>query len=246
MKKQSQNNIKSIHFYNEIIDIYSQLKLIVDWILDNQIDVNCTYFETHYNTTEEGIDVWCGVKNMLAFTPDGMFYPCQRFSKIAIPDSVREPYTIGNLKDGLYSNEKEWNRKKELDNACLRNKKDKNFNCMNCKIGSSCGYCTAYNYEAFGSVLDRTTFHCKEHKIRYLISYYYYWNIVKKDLDIPWSAPDVERQLLLDDADILNLIGREEFKLFKDLESYALSRTDLKLQTMPNEFQSRVAKFLEE
>ena len=47
--------------------------------------------------------------------------------------------------------------------------------CYNCPIASGCSWCSAYNYEIYGTPNKRTTFICPMHKARVLANIYY-WN----------------------------------------------------------------------
>ena len=47
--------------------------------------------------------------------------------------------------------------------------------CFYCPIARGCSWCTAYNYEVFGTINKRATFICPMHKARALANVYY-WN----------------------------------------------------------------------
>ena len=54
--------------------------------------------------------------------------------------------------------------------------------CFNCPIASGCAWCSAYNYEEFGTADKKTTYHCGMHKARVLANVYY-WNKLYRAVD---------------------------------------------------------------
>jgi hypothetical protein len=50
-------------------------------------------------------------------------------------------------------------------------------------VAKGCGWCSAYNYEEFGTINKRTTYICIMHKARVLANNYY-WNKLYKKLNI--------------------------------------------------------------
>ena len=45
--------------------------------------------------------------------------------------------------------------------------------CIDCPISSGCGWCSALNYQEFGTINKRTTYTSLMHKARVLANYYY-------------------------------------------------------------------------
>ena len=77
---------------------------------------------------------------------------------------------------------------------------------MNCPIAAGCGWCSAYNYEVFGTPNKRATYICDMHKARCLANYYYsYKKNSSADLNCPedWAA---------------EIIGQEEYNYLKSLK----------------------------
>ena len=52
--------------------------------------------------------------------------------------------------------------------------------CTNCPVAKGCSYCTAYNYEVFGTINKRVINICIMHKATSLINTYFYNKIYKK------------------------------------------------------------------
>ncbi|MEG2136087.1 MAG: hypothetical protein RR150_08365, partial [Clostridia bacterium] len=52
-----------------------------------------------------------------------------------------------------------------------------------CPIASGCGWCSAYNYEIYGTPNKRATFICPTHKARVLANGYY-WNKLYRKLSL--------------------------------------------------------------
>lgn len=200
--------------------LYDQTKNIVDWILDNDIDVQCSYFDTIFKNIDEDTKNWCGgVGSMFCIAPNGNLYPCQRYSEISIPTESQSPFIVGTLEHGVCYTEKEQRNNDSFDGVTAWSCADEE--CRNCPIASACGYCSAYNYETYGTVNKRTKFHCNTHRVRYLVTYYYQQSYkLKTGKDFGYN---MDPKLLLDDDMIINLIGEDEFKILKELESKCLN-----------------------
>ena len=85
--------------------------------------------------------------------------------------SNQEPYIIGSLDDGIGQLPDHKKRIDELNQVTKKTQSDDN--CINCPIASGCSYCTAYNYEVFGTVNKRATFICNNHKVGALATLYF-------------------------------------------------------------------------
>ena len=159
---------------------------------------------------------WCGgTGSMLAMDPDGKLFPCLRYMESSIGD-LREPLIIGDVFNGLMQ--------KQCHKDCMEcmskitRRSQSTDQCINCPIASGCAWCSAYNYQVFGTVDKRATFICEMHKARSLATVYFH-NIYHKkmndgqvkDLWIPkqWAIP---------------IIGEEEYnnlvELTKELGGY--------------------------
>ena len=116
---------------------------------------------------------WCGgTGSMLSCDYKGDLYPCIRYMESSIGDDA-EPLIIGNVYDGLLHNDVEKERLKCL--RCITRRSQSTDECFNCPIAQNCSWCSAYNYQTFGTADHRATFICIMHKARALANAYY-WN----------------------------------------------------------------------
>lgn len=157
--------------------LFHQLKDLADYIIDNDLfdKVYLSIFEDHAFCPMDPKDNanWCGgTGSMLSCDYKGDLYPCIRYMESSIGDDV-EPVIIGNVYDGLLSTDKEKECLKCL--RCITRRSQSTDECFNCPIGSACSWCSAYNYQTFGTADHRATFICIMHKARTLANAYY-WN----------------------------------------------------------------------
>lgn len=194
-------------------ELYKQLKLCSDWILENNYDqiINFSMFDIsigHKQDESENRN-WCGgTGSMLAFAANGQILPCMRYASISLPPEVK-PLEIGTLKDGL--GRKEEHKKVIDDLESITRKSQSTDKCFNCPIGSGCGWCSAYNYQMFGTPNKRATFICLMHQARVLANVYHINKYYRKygiseryEMNIPneWA---------------LKIIDNEELNLLKEL-----------------------------
>ena len=152
---------------------------------------------------------WCGgVGSMLAVDPDGNLFPCIRYMESSLGND-QPPMIIGNVFDGVMKKDCE---KKCVD--CLNSitrRSQSTDQCFYCPIARGCGWCSAYNYQVFGTADKRTTYTCEMHKAKCLAAIYYYNTFFKKnniddvqDLWVPkqWAIP---------------IIGEEEYEKLVEL-----------------------------
>lgn len=162
---------------------YDQLIKLADWYLESGY-----YKSAVISIFEESIgkpmkpeenDNWCGGDGkMLTIGCDGKLYPCLRFMSYSMENKERREIIIGNVDDGMIDI-KDDPLVEELFGITRRSQStDK---CFNCQVTSGCGWCTAHNYDVFGSSNIRATFTCMMHKVRVLANYYY-WNKLYKKL----------------------------------------------------------------
>lgn len=158
---------------------YNELKKLADYMIETQLykrgyvslfDKSVGQFVPHDQNNN-----WCGGNGeMLAVGIDGRFFPCIRYMKYALNGEQEQP--IGDLKKGLQT---------ATDNIFLgelqnlTRKSQSTDECWNCKVGSGCAWCTAYNYSEFGTPNKRATYICKMHKARVLANYYYWTKLFK-------------------------------------------------------------------
>jgi uncharacterized protein len=192
---------------------YSQLKMLADWLIDEEInrEFYCSLFEDNIGAPmpESDNKNWCGGTGaMLAIDTTGIIYPCLRYLPFTIQNN-REPMVIGDIYKGLENTEKQHSCVDCL--KCITRKSQSTDECFNCPIAQGCAWCSAYNYDVFGTPDKRATFICVMHKARVLANAYY-WNKMYKaqgdgkkfTLHVPkeWAVP---------------IIGEEEYEMLKKM-----------------------------
>jgi radical SAM protein with 4Fe4S-binding SPASM domain len=139
---------------------------------------------------------------MLAMDYKGDIYPCLRYMESSLGNKV-PPFTIGNLEDGINCKKEHCDRVNCL--SCITRRSQSTDKCFNCPISSGCAWCSAYNYEVFGTPNKRATFICCMHKARTLANFYY-WR--KRGIAYPMNCPEEWA---------IEIIGEEEFKKLIEL-----------------------------
>lgn len=194
---------------------YQQLKKIADYILDNDL-----YNEIFIRAFEQNICVpvdiihdnknYCGsTGHMLALDYKGDIYPCVRFMKSSLGDSV-EPFKIGDVENGINITMPDKNRVNLLDSITLTSQSDNE--CISCPIGQGCGWCTAYNYQVTGTPNKRVKSICGMHKARALANVYYWNSVYKKgNFDNDPFPMNIPRDWALE------IISEEEYDMLLEL-----------------------------
>ncbi len=195
--------------------LYYQLKSLADYMIEHK------YYRDHYLSIfnfnnfkpkdPEDNDNWCGgVDNfMIAVDYKGDIYPCIRYMESSL-GTDQKPVIIGNTEHGVYVTEEEKEWKKELVGVTRKNQSTEE--CFNCPIAEGCAWCSAYNYQKFGTVRHRATFICPMHKATSLANAYY-WNKVCRDLHLQ------ERFKIYCPREwALEIIPEKEWDLLKTLE----------------------------
>lgn len=119
------------------------------------------------NTSDQN---FCGGDgNMLAVDYKGDLYPCLRYMESSIGQN-QSPYIIGNINDGIGYTQQTKNLIAGLDVSYQSQSPQE---CLDCPVSSECGWCSALNYQEFGTINKRTTYTCLMHKARVLANYYY-------------------------------------------------------------------------
>lgn len=124
-------------------EFYYQLKKLADYMLENELteDIYVALFSEMYfkPKSEEDLVNWCGGDtSMLACDPDGYLYPCIRYMESSL-GCQRTAYRIGNIFDGIMSNQIECDRVKCL--KCLNRRTQSTDECFNCPIAEGCSWC---------------------------------------------------------------------------------------------------------
>lgn len=157
---------------------YTQLKMLADWIIDNEIykQTFVTFFDNFmgYHLEDSETNNWCGgTGEMLAFDIDGVIYPCVRYAPISVGQELAKPMQLGHVDCGFLCNETQCNCSKMLSEITRQSQSTQE--CLDCPINAGCAWCSAYNYQVNGTPNSRVTYICELHKARCLANSYY-WN----------------------------------------------------------------------
>lgn len=155
--------------------LYWELHKLTDWLFENNLqnEVYLSIFNRKNGVPmpENSNRNWCGGTGlMLAVDYKGDIYPCLRYMESSIGDKA-PPYIIGNIKDGINIKKEHQERINCLE--CITRKSQSTEECFNCPIAAGCSWCSAHNYECFGTPNKRATFICCMHKARVLANVYY-------------------------------------------------------------------------
>lgn len=156
-------------------ELYRQMKSFADYMLENKLDIFCSlYNQNFFHPKEErDLDNWCGGTGMmLSCDPDGYLYPCIRYMESSLGDD-QNPIRIGHVNHGIEKTEEEIKWVKCLN--CIDRRTQSTDECFYCPIAEGCSWCSAYNYQEFGTPDKRATYICDMHKARALANVYY-WN----------------------------------------------------------------------
>lgn len=165
---------------------YYLLKELADVIIKDK------WYETHltslFNETigshvpKEDDKNWCGGDGqMLAVGPDGRCYPCLRYMNYCLSNKNTPPLVIGNIWDGVQGKE---DHPGLMAISQITRSSQSTQTCMDCQISTGCSWCSAFNYDVFGTANKRATYHCEMHKARVMANVYF-WNKLYRQLDIP-------------------------------------------------------------
>lgn len=200
--------------YKDATILYYELKKISEYLFKNNLQdkIYLSIFNEQFfmPMPEENNENWCGGTGaMLAVDYKGDIYPCLRYMESSIGDK-QKPLIIGNVSHGILCTEDE-----KFCNNCISNitrKSQSTEECFNCPIAAGCAWCSAYNYEVFGTVNKRTTFICPMHKATALANYYF-WNkyhILNND--------EQRKKIYIPEDWALQIIDEQEWKNLKEME----------------------------
>lgn len=164
-------------------ELYNQLKESADYLIENEL-YKTTRFSIFDMNIGKPIDEkensnWCGgTGKMLAIDYKGDIYPCLRYMKSSVGDKV-EPLKIGNIYEGIGVKEKDKLIIQDLE--AITRRSQSTDECFNCPIAGGCAWCSAYNYQEFGTANKRATYICPMHKARVLANVYYWNSIFRKE-----------------------------------------------------------------
>ena len=189
--------------------LYHQLKKLADYLIENNLVeiISLSIFDERHGQPSIEDKNWCGGTGlMLAVNADGDYFPCLRYMESSVGCGV-EPYSIGNINCGIGQTERDKQRLSCLE--CITMKSQSTEKCINCPISSGCGWCSAYNYEVYGTPNKRATFICQMHQARTLATAYLWNNWYKK------INSDKRYSLNIPEEWALEIISKDEFDSLK-------------------------------
>lgn len=185
--------------------LYYELKKVADYLLNNNLErIKGTSILNLDLSQQKNISDknFCGGDgNMLAVDYKGDLYPCLRYMESSIGQN-QLPYIIGNVNDGIGYNQQTKDMIAGLD---VTYQSQSPQECLNCPVSSECGWCSALNYQEFGTINKRTTYTCLMHKARVLANYYYQ---NKMGGNYPF---------LINKQDAIDIIGEDETNYLMEL-----------------------------
>lgn len=194
--------------------LYDQLKRLSDLLLEKELagKAYVSMFEENFFHPKQPEDLqnWCGgTGDMISVDYTGNIYPCIRYMPNSLGPGI-EPLVIGHVDTGILR------EAKHRDCAhCLQRidrRTQSTDECFFCPIAEGCAWCSAYNYQVFGTPDKRATFICVMHRARALANAYH-WNRVYRAEGSP------KRHICHVPEDwALEILSKEEWELLKKLE----------------------------
>lgn len=150
-----------------------------------------------------------GTGYMLSMDPDGYLYPCIRYMESSL-GSDREPLRIGHVDEGIGQT----TCTRDCINClnAIDRRTESTDECFYCPLAEGCSWCSAYNYQVFGTPDSRATYICEMHKARALANVYF-WNKWYRKNNINKRFKNY-----CPDNWALAIIPQEELDMLKELE----------------------------
>ncbi len=196
--------------------LYDQMKRISDYFLEKDYDFEHDFFCSLYNDDffkpkdEAEIQNWCGGTGsaMISCDPDRRVFPCIRYMESSL-NGQQEPYSIGDVDNGIGYCDCYKCRLNYLNSIDRRTQSIDE--CFYCPIAEGCSWCSAYNYQVFGTPNKRATFICVMHKARALGNYYF-WNKYYRKHNMKKRM-----EIFVPDEWALEIISESELEMLKEL-----------------------------
>ena len=193
---------------------YCQLKQLADYLIQSKAyrDVYVSLFDKTIGRPlpENDRDNWCGGTGyMLAVDWKGDIYPCIRYMESSLGTKV-PPLIIGNVNSGIMATPQQQQCVKCL--KCIDRRTQSTDKCFYCPIARGCAWCSALNYQYFGTPNKRATYICPMHQARVLANVYY-WNKIYKKV----KSNKVFKNYMPDEWS-LKIIDKKELQLLKEIE----------------------------
>lgn len=199
--------------------LYQQLKQIADYILDHYLEKEITlriFDPDNYKPMDISDDSnWCGGDgSMLALDVHGDIFNCVRYMKSSL-GTDQPPLKIGDVENGIGC------KKCDYDNIhcmrCITRRSQSTEECFHCPIAKGCGWCSAYNYQKFGTVNKRATFICEMHKAASLANTYYWNKIFRR-----YHEEELRLKVNCPEEWAIPIIGKEEYDILVELSKEGL------------------------
>lgn len=197
--------------------VYQELKKIANYLIDNNLydKVFVRMLDERLGTPmdEQDNKNFCGgcldnsIDNM-ALNYKGEIYPCVRYMESSL-NQKQKPLYFGTIQNGILETNEEKENQKILSNITRRSQSTDE--CFYCPVAFGCSWCSAFNYEEFGTPNKRATYICYMHKASVLASVYY-WNLIYKKLKI-----NKNKILYLPKEECLKIISENEYNFLSNL-----------------------------
>lgn len=151
-----------------------------------------------------------GTGMMISCDPDGFIYPCIRYMESSL-GTDQPPLRIGDVNNGVGVCQE---HKCTIDCLqCITRRSQSTDECFYCPIGEGCSWCSAYNYQVFGTPNARATFICIMHKARALANVYFWNKYYRKRGEKKYMKNYVP------DEWALEIIDEDELNMLKELST---------------------------
>ncbi|WOC32826.1 MULTISPECIES: hypothetical protein [Caproicibacterium] len=196
--------------------LYQQLKELADYLLENSLEdeIYLSIFEEFigHKMKSDDNENWCGGTGyMIAVDYKGDIFPCLRYMESSLGEDV-PPVVIGNVHDGIMATPDQCGCVHCM--KCVTRRSQSTDECFNCPIAQGCAWCSAYNYQEFGTMNHRATYICEMHKARILANVYF-WNkkyqkhgesrVFRNNVPTEWALRIIDKKEL----DMLNQLAKE-------------------------------------
>lgn len=201
--------------YSDATTLYNQLKVVGSYILENNMNLEddysmCMFDDTLFHPKDEkDIQNWCGGNGvMVACGWDGKIYPCIRYMEMSLGKS-QPPLILGDVDNGILQC-----KEHRSCYECLKKvdrRAQSTDECFYCPIAEGCSWCTAYNYQVFGTPNKRATFICPMHKARALANAWFWPQYYKQ------HGLNKKYKIYIPDDWALEIISQDELNKIKEL-----------------------------
>lgn len=192
--------------------LYNQLKLLADYITDNDLYyIGLSIFaprqteEDPYNMITNG----CGGNGaMLAIDYEGNCHPCIRYMNSSL-NHEQPRIVMNNISESLKYTPETLKKLDHMDKITHMSKL--NDRCISCPLDTGCTGCSGYDYQKSGTVNYKCTYICDMIKAEHLASIYY-WN----KLRLKYPNFNIEFfDIQMNNKEVLEIISETELENLK-------------------------------